>query len=278
MQTIKTIEVKTKRGFTLRAFDGDAITCEIQKKGEYDANTLNSISDILAVIKPAISLDVGANIGNHAMVIATFSKRVIAFEPIKFIFDVLEINKNANAFNHLQVVNVGLSNQQAETLINIPNNGNLGSSSIEVKPENSTSLSIRTVVGDDFLGDISSVNRVDFIKIDVEGHESLALLGLKKTILCDQPLILLEWNSLQTIEQFKKLDLFNILFMDYSFYVLTYNTNRKLFKKNLTGFLTRIYLRLLGKKWCLSDFDASVKYTNVYFVPNRYQLQMQQFV
>lgn len=278
MQSIDTIKIKTKRGFTLHAFVNDAITREIQKKGEYDANTLNSLSDILAVIKPLTSLDVGANIGNHAMVIASFSKRVIAFEPIKFIFDVLEINKKANAFNHLEVINVGLSNKLAETNIHIPDNGNFGSSSLEIKPENGTLLSIRTVIGDDFLEGKTNSDQVDFIKMDVEGHEAFALLGLKKTILRDQPLILLEWKSAQTIDHFKALNLFNNLFAGYSFHALTYTTNKKIHNKNLTGFFSRIFYRLRGKKWCLADFDALKRYTNVYFVPPRFKLKMQNFI
>ena len=278
MQSVKTLEIITKRGFRLHAFINDAITREIQKKGEYDANTLDSLSDILAFIKPSISLDVGANIGNHAMVIASFSRRVIAFEPIKFIFDVLEINKNANALNHLEVVNVGLSNSHALSDICVPNNGNFGSSSLEIKPDHGTLLSIKTVVGDDFLEAKMINDHVDFIKMDVEGHEPFALLGLKKTILRDQPLILLEWKSEQTIAQFKEFDLFNHLFTGYSFHALTYTTNKKIHENNFKGFFTRIFYRLKGKRWCLTRFDATKKYTNVYFVPARFKSKVQNFI
>ena len=61
----KEIILNTKRGFCLHAFDGDSITNEVKKYGEYDSNTLNSLEEILEKIKPNISLDIGANIGNH---------------------------------------------------------------------------------------------------------------------------------------------------------------------------------------------------------------------
>lgn len=71
MKKLKVIQLKTLRGFSLKAFEGDAITKEVQKVGEYDTNALNSLVDLLSLIKPNLSLDVGANIGNHALLIAT---------------------------------------------------------------------------------------------------------------------------------------------------------------------------------------------------------------
>jgi FkbM family methyltransferase len=269
MRSNKTVTLKTKRGFILDAFEGDSITNEIQKKGEYDSNTLNSISVVLAAIKPQVSLDVGANIGNHAMVIAQYSKQLIAFEPIKFIYDVLKKNINNNLQKQIAAVNLGLSDVTANRQISIPLNNNLGSSSIENAFGDGDLLAIETVLGDVYLQNLK-LSYIDFIKIDIEGHEANALQGLKETIQTQQPLILMEYNSQHTIDSFKKFDLFNRLLIGYSFYSLSYTHNKKVHANNFLGILKRIYYKYFNQSWCLSSFNPNQSYANVYFVPTRY--------
>lgn len=271
MKKSNTIILKTIRGFNLEAFEGDSITREVQRKGEYDANTLNSLADILSTIKPNTSLDVGANIGNHALLIAKFSKKVIAFEPVKFVFDVLHSNVKRNSANNLIAVNLGLSNTQAQQTIYIPNNGNLGTSSIETKADDSEQFNIETVAGDDYLAKNYDGSHVDFIKIDVEGHEAMALLGLKHTLLKCQPLVLIEWKNSKMLAQFKQLNLFEDLFPEYKAYALSYTTNKKVYLGSRFSYLKRMYQKLLGPKWCLMHFDDNKMYSNVYLVPCRYQ-------
>jgi len=271
MQTLNVLKLRTKRGFILNAFAEDSITKEVQRKGEYDSNTLNSLSDILAAIKPEISLDVGANIGNHVLVISKFSQHVVAFEPVKFIFDVLKKNVEENYLDNVTPLNLGLSNKDSESEIFIPKNGNLGSSSMEAKGGEGVLLKIKTIVGDVYLEDNFKDQHVDFIKMDVEGHEAFALMGLKAVIAKYQPLILLEWKSPNTIQTFREFDLFNKLFPEYKKYSLSYTSNKKVHANSIAGFLRRIYHKLIGSKWCLSRFDDTKYYTNVYFVPLRYQ-------
>ncbi len=271
MKNRNIIEMRTLRGFKLVAFEGDSITKEVQKKGEYDTNTLNSLSEVLDKIKPDTSLDIGANIGNHALLIARLSKKVIAFEPIKFIFNVLESNVANNNIQNISVENVGLSNIEDQQTIYIPNNSNLGSSSLEKADDGSEKLGIKTVVGDDYLHMHYLGSQVDFIKIDVEGHEAMALIGLRQTLLRCKPLVLIEWKSPHTLSQFKQLNLFKELFPDYKKYGLSYTTNKKVYRESYVGYLKRLYHKLIGSKWCLTDFDESKMYSNVYFVPPRFQ-------
>lgn len=278
MENHKTIQIKTKRGFILDAFEGDSITQEIQKKGEYDANTLDSLSEVLAAIQPQTSLDVGANIGNHTLLISCFSKYLIAFEPVKFIFEVLQKNLMQNEIENATAVNYGLSNEQSNREIFIPDNGNLGSSSIEAIEGAGELLQIGTIIGDIYLQQNHGDAKIDFIKMDVEGHEAAALLGLENTIQKNQPLLLLEWKSPKTIASFKEFDLLNKLFAGYSFYSLSYTNNKKVHANNLAGHLKRIYYRFFEKKWCLSDFDPKKSYSNVYFVPERYHPAFRRFI
>lgn len=265
------ITITTKKGFALTAFEGDSITKEIQSYGEYDGNTLQSIRDVLALIQPQTSLDVGANIGNHALAIAPLTKKLIAFEPVTFIYEVLKSNLEQNKLGNAIAVNFGLSLDQSTKEIFIPKNGNLGSSSLEAVNGEGTFLQIGTLSGDAYLEEHSHTEQIDFIKMDVEGHEAAAILGLKNTIQKYQPLLLLEWKSANTMMSFKDLDLFNRLFAGYKFYSLSYTNNKKVHPRNWIGFCKRIYYKLTISKWCLSSFDPDKSYSNVYFVPERFQ-------
>jgi len=278
MNKYKVIQVKTKRGFVLNAFEQDSITREIQERGEYDANTLDSIDDILRIIKPEVSLDIGANIGNHSLVIARNSRRLVAFEPVGFIFGVLQSNLLQNRIDHAQAVNSGLSDEAADRDIFIPENGNLGSSSIEARDGAGCRLRINTIIGDGYVQKNLDGSRIDFIKIDVEGHEASALQGLRATIKESQPLLLLEWNNATTVNAFSNKNLFAELFSGYGYYSLSYTSNKKMHARNLAGFIKRLYYRSFAKRWCLSDFEPSRHYSNVYFVPPRYKAVFEQFI
>lgn len=267
----RVITIITKKGITLEAFEDDSITKEIQCCGEYDGNTLRSIREVLTLIKPKTSLDVGANIGNHALVIAALTNKLFAFEPVPFIFSVLKSNLQINKFVNATAVNFGLSSGQSTKEIFIPQNGNLGSSSLEALEGEGTFLEIKTVNGDAYLKEHHEEGQVDFIKMDVEGHEAIALLGLKHTILECQPLLLLEWKSTNTTQSFEDLDLYKQLFTGYKCYSLTYIRNRKVHAGTWVGFCKRIYAKLITNTWCLSSFNPQKRYSNVYFVPERYQ-------
>lgn len=271
MQVRQTVQIRTKRGYLLNAFSGDSITREAQKKGEYDGNTLDSLSEVLAKIQPDLSLDVGANIGNHALVIAQHTRKLTAFEPIKFVFDVLKDNLQQNRVSNAEAVNLGLSDKEATCEIFIPQNGNLGSSSIETKTGEGERLQINTVIGDDYLAQHCPDAQVDFIKMDVEGHECSAIRGLRETISKHQPLLLLEWKSDQVAQTFIDTGMFEAMLKGYTCYSLSYTGNKKVHPTGFFGVVRRLYFKLLANGWCLSDFDPHKHYSNVYFVPARYQ-------
>ncbi len=266
------LELKTSEGKLLQAFAGDSITQEIQARGEYDGNTLDSLRQILPVIRPRASLDVGANIGNHAVVIADYSEKLIAFEPVPFIFDLLKQNFDRNGLHHAHAVNIGLSNETMHRDIFIPEYGNLGCSSLEPIEAEGTHVQIETWVGDDYLAKNYPEKQIDFIKIDVEGHEPAALAGLVDTLTKHQPLILMEYRNKSTLALFQDRTLFWRLFPGYRIYSLSNTASKKVYPPGLIGILRRWVAKLQGGHWCLSDFDALRRYSNIYLVPKRYQI------
>lgn len=270
MKNYHQITIKTKRGYTLKCIDGDTITKAIQENGEYDTNTLDSLVDILRRIRPNMSLDIGANIGNHAVLISSFSKSLIAFEPVKFVYDLLQSNLNQNGLTNTLAINKGLSNEYATKEIFIPA-FNLGCSSLEVQVGDGEKTKIDLLVGDDWLKEHYQNQQIDFIKIDVEGHEAAALIGLENHIRRYQPLVLLEWKSQITIDTFREQNLLPRLFNNYAFYSLTQTDSKKVYKRSLFGYFGRLYSKLYNISWCLTNFQEQKAYSNVYFVPERYK-------
>jgi FkbM family methyltransferase len=264
----ETVEIRTPAGKRILAFKGDEITHQIQKHGEYDKDALDSIRDVLSLIRPVTSLDIGANIGNHALVIAGLSERLFAFEPVGFVHAVLQQNLDNNGATSAKAVNVGLSMGAATKTIFVPREHNVGCSSLEERGMQADQQEIRLVAGDAFVAD-NGIRDIDFIKIDIEGHEGEAIAGLRQTILANQPLILMEWDQ-RTAEQFSAHGFFETLFAGYATFSVSRTDNKKIHPKTFLGRARRVWFRLLGKRWCLSRFDPSNGYRNIYLVPKRY--------
>lgn len=268
-ENYKQISVTTTAGKVLTAFEGDEITRQIQLKGEYDGRALASMRDVLAQIRPKTSLDIGANIGNHAVVIADFTQQLAAFEPLPFIFSVLQTNLERNVGKRATCFNVALSDNDATLHMNIASDGNFGSSSVQIANDAVEVETISAVVGDEFLT-AQNISEIDFIKIDVEGHEAPALTGLSSTILRDQPLVMLEWSHPDTLAGFAELQLFDTLFKGYRGMAITSSDSTKLYPRTLVGRIRRLFGKASGRKWCLTDFDPTKHYSNVYLIPARY--------
>lgn len=142
-------------------------------------------------------LDIGANYGHYAVAFAQQCKQgtIHAFEPIDFTYQILEaVHKKFNLSNvvlhHAAVSDKKGTIEMTLPLLDFgaPNTGVafIGSAT-EQKSRTITVQKIR-------LDDLSFAKKIDFIKIDVEGHEPSAFEGMKNLLLRDQPIILIEFS------------------------------------------------------------------------------------
>lgn len=106
-------------------------------------------------------LDIGANIGTHAVIYSNYTKgNVFAFEPQKICFDILNKNLELNNCNNVVAYNFGGSDENKK-------------------------IECRVI-------DELHIENVGYIKIYVQGHEYKTLLGLKQLILREKPTIMIE--------------------------------------------------------------------------------------
>jgi len=139
-----------------------------------------------------IFVDIGANIGQHSLYAAHFCKHVYAFEPIeRLCFQFLK-SVYKNELYNIHVFNYGLGNEDKEMNIFTAAN-NMGSSSVIEKKNRINNGSIKIKRLDD-IRKKCGIEKVDFMKVDVEGYEWEVLQGVKQTLLKWKPKIILEYS------------------------------------------------------------------------------------
>jgi FkbM family methyltransferase len=128
-----------------------------------------------------VFVDVGANVGTYAMVLARHvgaNGKVIAIEPHPVTHARLAFNRAASGFNQVTLVAAAAGPSDGELMIETDGD-NLGASHIVTgeRPGNAIkvpSLRLQRVLGD------AGVSHVDALKIDVEGYEDRVLTGFFK--------------------------------------------------------------------------------------------------
>jgi len=157
------------------------------------------------LIEPGmVFLDIGANIGEITMVAARRTKEsghVIAFEPMNTIADQLEEHVHRNSLPWVSVVRAGLSDQCGQADIydacaqwdsSEPHRG-LGSL-YAAQPGATPVQSIALLTLDQYLQE-APIERLDIIKIDIEGAELPCLKGAQATLQRFRPMIIIELQA-----------------------------------------------------------------------------------
>ena len=146
-------------------------------------------------------IDVGANIGEVTLAAANRVKstgKVIAFEPVTHIHATLSKNISKNRLHWVEPVKLGLSEKSGNAVIYASSNGdineleNIGLGTLYPMEGRRVPIEeIQLASLDSYLTD-NPIERLDLIKIDIEGAELPCLLGAKETIQKFKPHIILE--------------------------------------------------------------------------------------
>ncbi len=153
--------------------------------------------------KDSIVLDIGANIGNHTLYWNKISKvkKVYAFEPVDDTYKILQKNIELNEVipNSISINHVGLGDQIGKASVyGVYDLQNIGGTLI--KMDDSGDFNVTTL--DTFIEENFTENKIDLIKIDVEGFEYQVLVGAKDTLTKYNPIIIIESFN----DKFKKVN------------------------------------------------------------------------
>jgi FkbM family methyltransferase len=138
-----------------------------------------------------VMLDLGANQGIYCCAFGAAvgpSGRVIAVEPIPRQAQRLNANIALNGFDHCTALQKAISDRPGTATLGIAHGDTAASI---VAEDNSVSIQVETTSVDEIVSQFH-LSRVDFIKLDVEGAEKLALLGAADTLRKFRPTLCLE--------------------------------------------------------------------------------------
>jgi FkbM family methyltransferase len=138
--------------------------------------------------------DIGANIGYVSLSLAKrvgLGGRVIAFEPVPRNIALLRTNIANNQLSNIRVFDVAVSDRQGEAIIRILDNFSMASLAWHKNDPSAIELVVKTVAIDDLVR-AGVLPEPSFVKIDVEGAEGSALLGMRRTIAAARPVVFIE--------------------------------------------------------------------------------------
>lgn len=133
-------------------------------------------------------IDVGANIGNHALFMSLFTdaKKIIAVEPHNAVLPLLNKNIQSNKLkNKIVVVPKAIDQKIGQVAIKSSSPSNLGMT----KTTKGTGTESTTI------DEICCNENVSIIKIDIEGNELRALKGAKNTLSRCKPQLFVEAST-----------------------------------------------------------------------------------
>jgi len=138
-------------------------------------------------------LDIGAHIGYYTLIFAELvgeTGKVYAFEPDPNNFKLLKKNIRVNNYSNVVLINKGVSDKTGNVKFYPRSDGNTGGGRINPIDINihKKPIEIDVVSLDDYFS-----GTVNFIKMDIEGSETMALRGMKN-ILKGNVKILIEGN------------------------------------------------------------------------------------
>jgi FkbM family methyltransferase len=184
-------------GFRLRLYRNDLLSKALYF-GEYEPNELNFLAKFLQ--QGDTFIDVGANLGLFSILAGSKVKssgRVYGFEPSVENFKRLKENISLNRLTNIRCFCLGISDKSESKMLHHFNAGHGALSSYSNQGrEDYSHVETRTISLATFVRD-EKINKIDAIKIDVEGWELPVLIGAEEILVQgDAPLLMIEFNDL----------------------------------------------------------------------------------
>lgn len=163
--------------------------------GAYDARLRDFLGSALA--PSATAIDVGANVGVHtlAMARAVRGGRVVACEPSPAVVERLRANVALNGLANVTVEPVAVSDRRGDVTLAVPAPGesNQGTARVMRDPGAPGSVTVPAVTLDSLV-ESAALDRVDLIKIDVEGLDTAVLRGASGMLARWRPVLVFEYD------------------------------------------------------------------------------------
>ena len=180
-----------RQGFSYELHIDEWIQANVYFLGSYESEELNTVRNLLK--ESDVFVDLGANIGLFSTVASRAvgpNGHVYSFEPFPLNAKRLKRHKEVNDCSNMTIIESAVADKSGTlTLVYDDSNQNTGMPS--AYKEEGNRIEVPLVALDEIARE-QVWRRVDFIKMDIEGGEYLALKGMQKTLTNWAPTILLE--------------------------------------------------------------------------------------
>ena len=223
--------VRDIEGVRYEGNTGDLIDINVLYFGAFEKNVLFFLRDAMRSIysNRGVFVDIGANTGQHSLYMSRYASEVHAFEPWEPVLKRFRHMVAVNGRRNIVIHPVGLGHERSKKPFYKPGDGNLGTGSFVegFTPANSYEGELEIQTGDEALA-AAGVKSVALIKMDIEGYEKFALMGLRRTLLRDRPIVEFELtanpNSPVSIKGAQELA--GLFPENYNFLIFSEGTNR----------------------------------------------------
>jgi FkbM family methyltransferase len=152
----------------------------------------NSVKESMKKQRFGTAIDVGAHVGTWAVDLARYFEHVICFEPILEHRECLIKNMEIFKPSRYSILPYALGDEDNKTIhLNYMSEGNSGTASIDTEGKYEAKL---------FTLDSFNYDKIDYLKVDIEGFELQFLKGATETIKRTKPVINIEIKN--TCERF----------------------------------------------------------------------------
>ncbi len=201
-----------------------------------------------------VFVDVGANEGLYTLFAAKRAATVLAIEPSSREFDRLRANLELNSFTNVRARKLALSNHSGEGVLHVSGYEHEGQNTFGefsyLGVESSEVEKVPLVRLDDLLNE-EGLQKVDIIKLDIEGAEFLALDGARNTLTTSRPLLLLEiFDSALRRQGSSAAEVVALLkSFDYEIYVFDQTSGRPIKSECYSGVSENIVAAPRERRW-----------------------------
>jgi FkbM family methyltransferase len=169
----------------------------VRRYGEWAQQELDLIGSLMAPGDWIV--DGGAYIGTHTLAFSRFvgpSGQVVSIEPRREVFHLLQANvEEVNRLDNVRLLNCALGDHQGSLelrpLSSDEERANPGGQSVTDTHDVASAYSVKVATLDGL-----NLERLDFLKLDVEGAEASIVAGARQTIARHRPFVFVELNSI----------------------------------------------------------------------------------
>lgn len=155
--------------------------------GAYERDDLLVMRSLLSKIPHAVVLDIGANVGRHSLALAPLAAIVHAFEPYPPRLASLRANVARNPHLRIVIHPIALGDAEKDAPFRLPVTGEWAG--VQFDPTGSLRFPMRNT---ELYFKQNGFDRIDLIKLDVDGNELDILINLRSHIERLRPLLVVE--------------------------------------------------------------------------------------